>query len=108
MQTLIAEVIVCSIGDGREKAAQTSGCRYLFLGSEGSEHHFATLVLLPFIRTHVAADAIILFVGARLAALIGLQQMTISVSAAVRVASVDCWATVEQSLGLSRPSVVPQ
>lgn len=65
------------------------------------------LLLLTFIRTYVAA-ALILLVGAGLTPLIGLQQVTITVGPAVRVAGINSRAAGEQRDRLSRTAVVAQ
>jgi hypothetical protein len=59
------------------------------------------LVLLALVRAHVAA-AIVLLVGTRPAALIGLQQMTMAISTATGIARINRWASREQSLDLGR------
>ena len=67
-----------------------------------------TLVALPLVRAHVAADAVVFLVRARFAPLIGLQQMTSSISAAVRIARVNRRASLEQRDGLCGAAVVAQ
>jgi hypothetical protein len=63
------------------------------------------LILLTFIRAHVAAAR--LFVGSRLAALNGLQQVTLAIGAAARVARINRRATREQRYSLCGTAVVP-
>jgi len=65
------------------------------------------LVALTFIRSHVAA-ARILRIGAWHTTLIRLQQMTVAVGTATRVASINRWAAGEKSLRLCRAAVVLQ
>ena len=65
------------------------------------------LVALTFIRSHVAT-ARILWIGAWHTTLIRLQQMTVAVGTATRVASINRWAAREQRDGLCRATVVPQ
>jgi hypothetical protein len=67
----------------------------------------APLVLLAFIRAHVAA-ALVLFVRTRLASLIGRQLMTLAVGATTRVAGINRRASREQRDSLRGPAVVPQ
>jgi hypothetical protein len=67
----------------------------------------ALLVALTFVGSHVAAASVLL-VGTRPAALIGLQQMTIAIGAATRVARINRRASREQSLGLGRAAIVLQ
>ena len=63
------------------------------------------LVALTFIRSHVAA-ARVLRIGTRLTALIGIQQITLAVGAATRVACINRRASREESHGLGRSAVV--
>jgi len=65
------------------------------------------LVALTFIRSHVAT-ARILWIGAWHTTLIRLQQMTVAVGTATRVASINRWAAGEKSLRLCRAAVVLQ
>ena len=65
------------------------------------------LVVLTFICSSIAA-ARVLRVGTRHAPLIGLQQMTVAVSAATGVARIDRGASREQSHGLGGSAVALQ
>jgi hypothetical protein len=67
----------------------------------------ALLVALTLIRAHVAA-ASVLFARTRLAALIGLQQMTLAISAASGIARINRRATREQRDSMCRSPVVAQ
>jgi hypothetical protein len=64
------------------------------------------LIILTFIRAHVAA-ARVLLVGTRFAALIRLQQMTLAIGAATRIARVSRRTAREQRDSLCRSAVVP-
>jgi hypothetical protein len=66
-----------------------------------------TKVLLPFIRAHIAAR-LIFFVGTRVGALIGFQQMTVAIGAAVRVTRINRRTSREQRDSLCGAAVVPQ
>jgi hypothetical protein len=82
----------------KEKAAKRSG-RLLFFEFSGQllsqcGKKEAHSILLPFVSAHIAA-ASVLFVGTRLAALIGLQQMTVAIGAAVGIPRINRRATSE-------------
>ena len=62
-------------------------------------------ILLTFVRPHVA-PASVLFVGARVAALIGLQQIAISIRATIRIASINRRTAREQRYRLGGAAVV--
>ena len=85
----------------------------MFLNPNGSEHQLVTparsftLIALPFKCAHIAAASALL-VGTRPPTLIGCQQMTLSIGAAIRVARVNRWASFEQLPGLGRAAVVLQ
>jgi len=64
-----------------------------------------TSVALPFIRAHVAT-ACVFFVAARCATLIGLQQMTTAIGAALWVACINRRTAGKQTLSLSRAAIV--
>jgi hypothetical protein len=66
------------------------------------------LVRLAFKRSSIAADAVIFLVGARLATLIGFQQMTVTIGATTRISRINRRASLEQSHSLSGTAVVPQ
>jgi hypothetical protein len=68
---------------------------------------FLTLVLLALISSHIAT-ARVLFVGTKHAALIGLQQMTVLVGAAIRVTRINRRAAREQSHRIGESAVVLQ
>ena len=63
------------------------------------------LIALTFIRSYVAT-ARVLLIGTRPAALVTLKQMTLTVSAAARVARINRRAAREKSLRLCRAAVV--
>ena len=65
------------------------------------------LVRLSLVRSHVAA-ASVLIIGTRLAALVGLQQMALTIRAAARVACINRRASRKQSHRLCRSAVVLQ
>lgn len=68
---------------------------------------FSKLIALPFKRTHIAATRV-LWVGTGHPALIGLQQMTLAVRTATRVARINRRASREQRNRLRWPAVVSQ
>jgi hypothetical protein len=67
----------------------------------------ALLVALTFIRAHIAA-ASVLFVRTRLAALIGLQQISLAIRAATGISGINRRASREQRDSLCRSAVVCQ
>jgi hypothetical protein len=67
----------------------------------------ALLVALTFIRAHIAAASVFL-IGTWLTALVGLQQMTVAIGAATRVARINRRASREKRDSLCGSAVVPQ
>src|SRR5579864_1439140 len=99
---------LCRSKLGGRTPAVVRGLRFRFIASWRRSWRYGWgLVRLAFVRSHVAA-ASVLCVGTRLAALIRLQQMTVTIGAAARVARINCRASREQSLSLCRPAVVLQ
>ena len=68
----------------------------------------SNLIRLPFVGAHVAAFVSLVLARTRKAALIGRQQMTLTIGAAIRVARVNRWASQQFHYGLCRATVIAQ